>query len=121
VSKTLKALYRDGVVIVPNYLSEVRFATIREECERRVAQTHIAVPMRTNLKPGTGHCRLLVNNPGPLPLSLYENIHGDEGVNHDVQKDIHRDTFHHTYEVGSICGTSSWMTAPSTTASAAIG
>jgi hypothetical protein len=43
--------------------------------------------------------RLLNANHHPLDLKIYENIHGDESTNHDVQKDIHRDTFHHTYKL----------------------
>jgi hypothetical protein len=31
-------------------------------------------------------------------FDVCQNIHGDDTVNHDVQKDLHKDTFHHTFK-----------------------
>jgi hypothetical protein len=30
---------------------------------------------------------------------IYELRHGDESINPDIQKQIHKDTFHHTYKL----------------------
>ncbi|MEM7427140.1 MAG: phytanoyl-CoA dioxygenase family protein [Pseudomonadota bacterium] len=38
--------------------------------------------------------RLIVGLPGnPANVRIYQTINGDETVNHDIQKDFHRDTF----------------------------
>ena len=65
-----------------------------------------------DIKENSATMKLLVKNPRLSRLTLalfgqfnrkskyyiYELRHGDESINPDIQKQIHKDTFHHTYK-----------------------
>lgn len=137
-SATRKALVREGIVVIENFLGDAEFCQVKMEVYQ---QLNALPPALDNTELGFGKkmeheygfdrydggtlnrfaripahsatFRLLIKNPRLSRLTLalfglcnrpekyftYELRHGDEAINPDIQKQVHKDTFFHTYKL----------------------
>ncbi|WP_304542977.1 hypothetical protein [Sulfurimonas microaerophilic] len=139
----LKTLFKDGVLTVPNFISNETFSLISKEVQNRIKELEQQQPIQLGDIPGfqqptpfkggfdrydggtlnrfidinkidTPHLYdYIYNNPElknicqksssyyykPHKFKIYQMVHGDSETIHDLQKEIHKDTFHSTIKL----------------------